>query len=290
MKIQTFSIIAGSKTCNASCPYCVSKMTGFQGITDKVSKINWLNFEKACRLAKINQVASVIITGKGEPTLYPEQITDYLQNLKKFEFPLIELQTNGLLLGYKFRKFKKYLEEWHDLGLGLVAISVVDSEPSKNALIYTPKKRYIDLRKLIIELHCLGYSVRLSCTLIKGLVDSSPKVLEISEYAKSLGVEQLSLRPVIRPIVSEDQQVYEWVGDNLLSENQISEIRDFLDQKAKRLITYGHGSVLYDLNGQNVCLTNALTIKPESDDIRQLIFFPDGHLRFDWQYKGAVIL
>jgi hypothetical protein len=51
-----------------------------------------------------------------------------------------------------------------------------------------------------------------------------------------------------------------------------------------------HGAIVYDLHGQNICLTNALTIEPRSDEIRQLIFFPDGHLRYDWQYKGAIIL
>ncbi len=27
MKIQTFSIVAGSEACNARCPFCISKMT-----------------------------------------------------------------------------------------------------------------------------------------------------------------------------------------------------------------------------------------------------------------------
>jgi hypothetical protein len=51
-----------------------------------------------------------------------------------------------------------------------------------------------------------------------------------------------------------------------------------------------HGAIVYDYRGQNVCLTDALTIEPETDKIRQLIFFPDGHLRYDWQYKGAILI
>ena len=29
--------------------------------------------------------------------------------------------------------------------------------------------------------------------------------------------------------------------------------------------------------------------KDEMDAIRQLIFFPDGHVRYDWKYPGAIV-
>jgi len=33
-----------------------------------------------------------------------------------------------------------------------------------------------------------------------------------------------------------------------------------------------------------------LTIQPKIRKKRQLIFYPDGHLRYDWQYQGAILL
>lgn len=290
MNIQTFSIVAGIAACDARCPYCVSKMTGIKNLGFKELKINWRNFNKACRLAQISRVPTVLITSKGEPLLYPEQLTDYLIHLKKYNFPFIELQTNGLLLDYKFARYQKYLKEWYRLGLGLIAISIVHDDSLKNKAIYTPNKDYINLERLIKRLHYLGFSVRLSCTLLKGYIDSPQKVQKMAKFAQKLGIEQLSLRPVTRPLVSEDLKVYQWVGKHMLENYQIERIGKFLDKKGNRLVTFGHGSVLYDLGGQNVCLTNALTIKPETSDIRQLIFFPDGHLRFDWQFKGAILL
>ena len=56
------------------------------------------------------------------------------------------------------------------------------------------------------------------------------------------------------------------------------------------VMTLIHGAQVYDVQGQNVCLTDSLTIDAKSDDLRQLIFFPDGHLRYDWQYAGAILL
>ncbi len=51
-----------------------------------------------------------------------------------------------------------------------------------------------------------------------------------------------------------------------------------------------HGAVIYDVNQQNVCLTDSLTIDQQKEEIRQLIFFPDGRLVYDWVFAGARIL
>lgn len=48
MKIQTFSIVVGGSKCNAKCPYCVSKLTGKEGLCEE---INLRNLHKACKFA-----------------------------------------------------------------------------------------------------------------------------------------------------------------------------------------------------------------------------------------------
>ena len=155
MKIQTFTIVAGSAACNASCPYCVSKMTGKE-LGYKEPEINWRNFDKACRLAQINDVSTVLFTGKGEPTLHPEQLTDFLKNIKKYNFPLIELQTNALVFGREFEKYQPYLKKWINLGLNTMAISVAHYKKEKNKEIYTKNSDYIDLEDIIEKLHDTG--------------------------------------------------------------------------------------------------------------------------------------
>ena len=56
------------------------------------------------------------------------------------------------------------------------------------------------------------------------------------------------------------------------------------------LMSLVHGGMVYDIGGQNICMANCLTIDPNEEELRQLIFFPDGHLRYDWQHKGAILL
>lgn len=287
MKYQTFSIIAGTATCNASCPFCISKMTG--PAVQKPS-VNWKNFDKACRLAQINNITNVIITGKGEPVLYPDQISQYLRHLQKYKFPIVELQTNGILFEKDKETYDRYLKEWSKLGLTFIAISVVDYRVAKNKQIYLNNRSdYIDLEKLTERLHRFGFSVRLSCTLVKGYIDSLPRVKQMITTAHKWQVEHLTLRLVAAPKISANLQVKEWTEKHTPSETQIKNISEFLETEGHRLATFDYGGAIYDYQGQNVCFTNALTLRSNSEDIRQMIFFPDGHLRFDWQYQGAII-
>jgi hypothetical protein len=81
-----------------------------------------------------------------------------------------------------------------------------------------------------------------------------------------------------------------WYANHYLQYKQLEEMEMFLNYNGHKLMKLIHGGVVYDYEGQNVCLSNSLTIDPNTEELRQLIFFPDGHLRYDWQYEGAILL
>ena len=301
MRIRTFNIIVGSTACNARCPFCVSKMTAPNGIQLGNPIINWPNFHKACRLAQLSGVTTVMLTGKGEPTIFPSSITSFLDTLKAYNFPLVELQTNGLLIKEKDSNGNLILENalklWRDLGLSMVSISVVHHFPEHNRKIYTPHRdKYINLPDTIKYLHSLGFSVRISCVMVKGIVDSPEAMADMIAFAKQQGVEQLTFTPVnlpdkgIDPTNNDFDKHWKWVSDNMISFDQIKKVRERLDNSGTRLMELAHGAIVYDVNGQNVCLSNCLVVKADAQELRNLIFFPDGHLRYHWQYSGAILL
>ena len=109
-------------------------------------------------------------------------------------------------------------------------------------------------------------------------------------YARAHRVEQLTVRPVNLPEESRDPAAYAWTREHLLTARQRTSIENHLASIGTRLQRTSYGAITYDVGGQNVCLTNSLTIAPEADETRQLIFFPDGHIRYDWQHPGAIIL
>lgn len=290
MKIQTFTIVSGTSVCNAKCPYCISRMTPNQGVSFKLEDVDWINFRKACRLAQINNVSTVLITGKGEPLLYPERIGEFLKVMQEYDFPLIEIQTNALVIGRDFKKYEKHLKEWRKLGLNTIAISMVHYDMKKNKEIYTPDSDYIDLGEVVGKLHDLGYSVRFSCIMLKGFIDSVDEVVKLADYCKKLDVEQLTIRSVAVPDKAGDKEIYEWTKPKVLSKGSVIDISEYLNKNAVKLMTLDHGGIVYDYDGQNLCISDCLTIKPDSEDLRQLIFFPDGHLRYDWRYEGAILV
>ena len=291
MKVRTFSILAGSSACNARCPFCISKMTPPLGIEPEEPEVNWRNFRKAALLARISGVTTVMITGKGEPTLFPRQITKYLKALQEFDFPLIELQTNGIIFAENQKIYDKYLKDWYERSLNTIAISITHYDREKNRQIYLPyRKEYPDLGTLINYLHGKGFLVRLNCTLLDGHICDTKSLVALIKFARENKVEQLTIRPVNKPQKSGNSEVEKWVTKHCLKTKQFSEIKNYLAQNGKPLLSLPYGATVYDVSGQNVCLTNCLTTYKNDDDVRHLIFFPDGHLRFDWQYKGAILL
>lgn len=281
--VQTYTVIAGGKACNARCLFCVSKMTPSAGVGMKMPNVDWRNFHKGADLALMWGAATFLITSKGESTLFPEQITQFLLNAQG-KFPMVELQTNGI----EFIKgtFDYHLKTWYDLGLNTIAISVAHFEDEYNHRIYLlHKESYINLIELIDKLHQMKFSVRLGCMLVKDYIDTPKKVKQLLEFSAENNVEQLTVRPIETPDKSENSEIADWTRNHTLSKSQRKAIKRFFENNAVALRELVHGAVIYDYKGQNCCLGNCLTIAPKSSAIRQLIFFPDGHVRYDWQHK-----
>jgi organic radical activating enzyme len=285
VKFGTMSIVVGGPACNASCPFCVSKQTGMNGL-DKEGNLSRLG--NAAMLARQGGVSTVLLTGKGEPTLYPDEITRILSHnlnhrfdvpftLLRDTFPLIELQTNGLNMLEPETQTRVAI--WKQLGLTTICLSVVHWESEMNQKIYTPNKEYPELSKTINSLHELGFSVRLSCIGLDGYIDTPSRFLSFVHAAKHWGVEQFTWRPV-----------YGSNPNYYMPKEGVEKIKAYCDEMGTLLLEMGHGALVYDLHGQNVCLTNCLTETTNTEEIRQLIYFPDGHLRYSWQYEGAIIL
>jgi molybdenum cofactor biosynthesis enzyme MoaA len=227
-----------------------------------------------------------MITSKGEPTIFPEQVTRFLEELEPFKFPISELQTNGLLIA-DGRVTDAHLQKWYDLGLTTIAISVVHYEGSKNKSIYTPHREYQDLPALIAKLKKFNFTVRLATVLVKGYLDSVDEMKKMIDFATANGVDQLTFRPVTKPDKSENESIYKWTAAHAIDDQLLVDCNAYLKENGSELLELAHGATVYDVNGQNVCMTNCLTIQPKSEEMRQIIFYPDGSVRYAWQFSGA---
>ena len=72
-----------------------------------------------------------------------------------------------------------------------------------------------------------------------------------------------------------------------------NDIRNYLEKNGTLLLVLDRIGTIYDLKGQNVMFsvplnTNTRDINP--DNGRNLIFFQDGHLRYEWEKTGGILL
>lgn len=291
MKFKMFSVIVGSEACIASCPFCVSGVKPNEENLKKVN-INWRNLKIASNLANRSGIDTVMLTSRGEPTLFPEQISEYLEHLKEFNFPFIELQSNCIPIAINKEKYGKYLKEWYNNGLTTITISVVSNRADINKKIYMPNsEKYIDLEDLIKYLHSFGFSLRLTCVMCKDMTDSVDKVKEFINFAKINKVEQVTLRPVNDEY--RRQSAADWIKENKLSNEQKNAIRNFLDVQGTKLLEIDRIGTIYDVDGQNVCISlplNKYTRDTNPENCRNLIFFQDGHIRYEWEMEGGILL
>ena len=306
MKIQTMSIVVGSKACNAFCKFCISKQTPMQGFDPtgvNKEKINWRNFDIALNLAKMSGVTTILLTGKGEPTLYPELITAYLEKINK-TIPFLELQTNGIALENTIFTTKDevtqavhktdasfFLRQWYAKGLTTVCISMVHYDSARNHLVYQPStdNGYMNLDKVIENILSAGLMVRLSCVGLKGFIDSKEELDNLIKFAKAKGCKQLTYRPM-HAAGNVHNDVTEWISQHAISQENLADLQKFIESRGTEVLSLPHGATIYDVDGQNICWTNAMENKKTEDDMRQIIFFPDGKICYRWDYEGALLL
>jgi uncharacterized Fe-S cluster-containing radical SAM superfamily enzyme len=235
-----------------------------------------------------------MLTGKGEPTLWPGLIDSYLNKLIDLSnpFPLIELQTNGIIFN------KEAYKNWYNLGLNTVALSVCHFEQSRNAEIYGGK--HYDLTERINQLHDIGFTVRLCCILSTNYINPYFKDFrKMIDFARNNKVEQLTFTPVNAPaknklLVINESEESVWVRNNALSDDTKEHAYNKLKETGTVLLELSHGGIVFDIDGQNVCLSNCLkndSIDLDADkEMRNLIFFSDGKVRFRWDMEGSIIL
>lgn len=307
-RIQTFTAMAGTIACDAKCPFCVAAMTTRPEDLPPPCNISPRWFKKALAMAEKCQADSFLITGKGEPTLWPSQVTSYLHLMSSLgsghrgisTIPFWEIQSNVLQIGQLAETGKcavngltpDLLRSWHECGLDLFAISRVDVLPGPNQQIYS--KKYPDLERTIEFLHEIGYKTRLCIMMHNGFVDKPEDLDRLIDFCQKNGVSQLTVRPIRKPEVTNSDRTSMYVMEQGVTKEQEESVFRAIDQRGTLIRRLVHGARIYDVGGQNVCLADCLTLEPDNEDIRSLIFLPTGNnsadIQTQWDYPGSNLI
>ena len=123
------------------------------------------------------------------------------------------------------------------------------------------------------------------------MMDNANSVEEFIKFAKENQVEQVTLRPVNDEFRRKSAE--EWIKENKLTDSQKAEIKEYLEKNGTKLLELERIGTIYDVNGQNVCISlplNKNTRDTNPENARNLIFFQDGHIRYEWEMEGGILL
>lgn len=294
-KAITFTICAGTSGCPNQCKVCISEMTGKTDFD--VKDINFINldaFRHAIHVAINYHAENVLITGKGEPMLFPSHIRTYLHELAPFKdnFTRFEIQTSGDGIR-PLAALRDNLIEWKRIGLDVVALSLYHYNDKKNDELFCPLQgiRRESIEGKIRMIKEAGLKLRLSFVMMKGYIDSQEEVEKSLAFARQHGAFQTTFRSIGKPEHSKNPEVEEFVKDHVLSDAQEESIKRLFDACGHACDTLPFGGTVYEIFGQNACLTTCLDQCKAEDELRNLIFFPDGTLATSWEYpRGTAIL
>jgi len=270
MRANNLTISIPSKGCdkNPPCPYCVSKITG--GVETNLALME-RNIKKVLLLAKISQVSSVLLTGKGEPFL-SSYLLSFIDIFKEFS---VEVQTNGIWLNKNLGEIKNL----YDMGLNVIAISV-DNITS-------------DYVKIIAEeAHKYGIVVRVTFN-ITNMLPTDINFLKLIDLCKNWSVNQMTLRNITTPNHTEETDQSKWIKKNVDPEmynRLIKEFKEGCREKGFLVRSLPYGAMVYDYFGLSVSYSDyCIQDKNNSEDIRSLIFQEDGHLYTSWNSKASIL-
>ena len=262
---------------------------------EPVPGIAMRNLRKAIRLAEIGGCTTALITSKGEPLNNLSQIDDYLYRLNDVgTLPIVELQTNGIDLQGESKQGWRKLARWRELGLSTVAISCVGVDRDRNQAIYDPKLKLkdgpwhlMDAARRVLD---AGLICRLTVTMYAGGVDSAEEVSNIIHFCATTGIQQVTFGAVNCAEQTRDSEASAWAKAHVLAGGAFADMLAFITANGTPLLSLMHNAKVWDIEGVSVCVRNCLTTSQEPEEIRLLIYWPDGKVTYDWQYEGARLI
>lgn len=276
MKAANLTVSVPDEGCDKNCDYCISKIT--PQVDGDYDKMKW-NLLKVKKIADVAGVTSVLITGKGEPLVNMKDTAKLLADFS--EYPT-ELQTNG----------KKLLDP--EIGENILGTLKLNKLNILAVSIDAPFAQLPRFKKVFKRAQEMGMLVRVCINVLSDLNYASFNRLW-NEILETEHIDQFLLRNITLPSnIGEDASEYnkQWIelhgGDKVYPK-----FRNALIKKAEKEGTFLRadtiwGMKFFEVDGISVTWSDyCIQEKNRTDDIRSLIYLPDGHLYTSWNNKAS---
>jgi molybdenum cofactor biosynthesis enzyme MoaA len=245
-------------------------MTGY--IDARVDVIQ-RNIPKVIQVAKSADVTSVLLTGKGEPTMDMPYLLTIIKEFSRV-YP-VELQTNGVRLSQNLVE----LSQLYLAGLDVLAVSIDSLEQT------------VDYQDLFAAVNKLGMIARIT-------VNITQKVRHVTfpqliNYCNIHNIKQLTLRKIVAPENPVDLPTVQWIERNAppeLYDSIMDEARTQITLEGKLIRQLAHGFNVYDVRGVSFSYSDyCIQERSLGSNVRSLVFQEDGHLYTSWNSKASIL-
>lgn len=282
-KIYSVSVVTGTAACNANCAFCAGKYLRPQANPDSIYD---KNLEAAIKLCARYGGWSLSLTGSGEPTCSPQELTNVLRIYNKCAnqgayLPNVNLFTNGILLGDE-EFCRNNLHIWRNLGLNNVAVSIYSVDEEQQASFYGIKE-YPSLEVIRRNVENCGLGVRCTLLLNKNGVNDARSYERAVTRLVELGYNNITSWAICNPDGSRCESTPSRLG--------LASIKYWLWRNAKLCHGHSWGGGVYDWNGNILRFTDYVTKHdPRKNFVRQLVVFQDGTVAYSWIREGALCM
>jgi MoaA/NifB/PqqE/SkfB family radical SAM enzyme len=284
-KIYSVSAVLGGPKCNAKCPDCAGRVLRPSARQVEGHNKAPRNIVPASRLALNYGAWTLSLTSSGEPTMYPDAITDTLKTLRDEHvyWPYINLFTNGINIGRDPVGMVNKMWEWKKLGLTSVVISIHSTDHETNAKMYGNPDGMIPTPDVLNLIRKTGLCARVVMLLGRDNIGT------LKEYKRSLdvlhdwGVGLVTSWQIKTNSGERIPQTPSWW--------EMAKIRTWIALKNEKVLGHAWNGVVYNYRGMNCRLTDYVTKHKSSDDfLRQLVLLPGGKVSFSWYQEGRFCL
>ncbi len=181
-----------TEACPSKCFFCIAH----QSFKD-YKPINSDNFIEGLKeILKVlpPQLFEITITG-GEPTLYPTRLIETMQLCHKYGFKCRTFSTTGYGFDEDNNILKKMIDYKfvHNINISRMSIS----QEANNSIFGIAPNTNEKIERWAKFFKLNEAEMRLSCNLIRGMVDSMDKIFEYVCFYKKLGVDSVLFREMI---------------------------------------------------------------------------------------------
>lgn len=289
--------------CNADCKFCVAQLRyEHRHLIYKKEKLDYDDYMRQLEtvLKEIRHLnPSISITG-GEPTMSPK-LLDVLKMVDKYDYRKRCITTNGshLLDIVNGKTIIEHLIKYNLAHLNISRVSE-NEEVNKRVMRYNSEEGYCSndmLKDILAITNKSSLSHRISCLLIKDIVDSVEKIKNYINFYSSIGADNFIFRQLMN--YSQDainKEKIDYCNEHNVELNEIWEQMDDEFIPYLNILGYYYYVEIYKYRGLTVASESAdlnqqyKEFAKHPDVIYEMIYHPNGNLCGSWVDKDKVLI